>query len=78
MKKLIEKKLRSELTDLLMKVVLGGSYESKRDGQQVIMIFREYTPDEMKAMLDKAKGIVSALGVVTSIPSVEHRRVVKI
>ena len=77
MKKLIETKLRTELSELLMQVMQGGYFEPKRDGLQVEMKYCEYTHDEMKAMLDKAKEIVSALGVVATFPSVEHRRVVK-
>ena len=78
MKKLIETKLRTELSELLMQVMQGGYFKTKRDGLQVEMEYCEYTYDEMKAMLDKAKEVVSALGVVAIFPSVEHRRVVKI
>ena len=74
MKKLIETKLRTELSELLMQVMQGGYFKPKRDGLQVEMEYCEYTYDEMKAMLDKAKEIVSTLGVVAIFPKGVRRR----
>ena len=74
MKKLIETKLRTELSELLMQVMQGGYFKPKRDGLQVEMEYCEYTYDEMKAMLDKAKEVVSALGVVATFPEGVRRR----
>ena len=74
MKKFIETKLRTELSELLMRVMQGGYFKPKRDGLQVEMKYCEYTPDEINAMLDKANEIVSALGVVATFPEGVRRR----